>query len=210
MDCFEFEHETKKHKLLLMRDRASGFVMLEYLQEYESSWEPTSDVIVSAVCRWLMMNPKPQWVLTDSATYFTSIQMLEFYGHSGIGVLTTPAEAHEMLGAEEGCIRVLKETAVRLLKEEPDLSMHNIFQLSAHAHNEAIGPSGYSPFQWVRGSAERDVVLPGLNPKKMHESLLRLREKARVAYEMESASRDCPSWATQLEEHHSLSNQVTF
>ena len=49
MDCFEFEHETKKHKLLLMRDRASGFVMLEYLQEYESSWDPTSDVIVSAV-----------------------------------------------------------------------------------------------------------------------------------------------------------------
>ena len=170
-----------------MRDRASGYVMLEFLQTYTGNWEPTTDNIIAAFCKWLMVNPKPQWVITDSATYFTSNQILEFYGNSGVGVLTTPAEAHEMLGAEEGCIRVLKETAVRLLKEEPDLAMENIFQLAAHGHNEAIGPSGYSPFQWLRGGADRDEPLAGQNPKKMFGGLLRLKEKAKAAYEMESA-----------------------
>ena len=114
-----------------MRDRASGYVMLEFLQTYTGNWEPTTDNIIAAFCKWLMVNPKPQWVITDSATYFTSNQILEFYGNSGVGVLTTPAEAHEMLGAEEGRIRVLKETAVRLLKEEPDLAMENIPEVAA-------------------------------------------------------------------------------
>ena len=187
MDCFEFEHSDMKHKVLLMRDRASGFVMLDYLKEYTGSWEPTTSDIISAVCKWLMINPKPQWIISDSATYFTSSQMLEFYGHSGIGVLTTPAEAHEMLGAEEGCIKIIKETTKRLKKEEPELDLKNIFQLAAHAHNESIGPSGFSPFQWVRGSADRDEPLPGQDPKKMFEGLLKLKVKAKVAYEMESA-----------------------
>ena len=187
MDIFEFENDGKKHKLLLMRDRASGYVMVEFFQTYDGNWEPTSDHIIGAVCKWLMHNPKPQWVITDSATYFTSEKMLEFYGTSGVGVLTTPAEAHEMLGAEESCIRILKETAKRLLKEESELPIQNVFQLAAHGHNESINSTGFSPFQWVRGGADRDEPMPGLEPKKMFGGLLKLKEKAKLAYEMESA-----------------------
>ena len=106
---------------------------------------------------------------------------------SGIGVLTTPAEAHEMLGAEESCIRVLKESAKRLLKEDPDVPIPNILQLAAHGCNETINSSGFSPFQWTRGGADRDQALPGLDPKKMFEGLLHLKEKAKAAYELESA-----------------------
>ena len=69
MDIFELEVGDRKHKALMIRDRASGMVMVEYMKEYETNWEPTSDHIISAVCRWLMHNPKPQWVITDSATY---------------------------------------------------------------------------------------------------------------------------------------------
>ena len=187
MDIFEFEHGDRKHKLLPIRDRASGLVMAEHMKEYEGNWGPNSDHIISAVCKWLMHNPKPQWVITDSATYFTSEKMLEFYGMSGVGMLTTPAEAHEMLGAEESCIRVIKERAKRLIKEDSEITMNNIFQLAAHGCNETIKATGFSPFQWVQGGADRDQPLPGLDPKKMFEGLLHLREKAKAGYELESA-----------------------
>ena len=192
MDCFEFEHGDRKFKCLLMRDRASGLAAVEMLQEYGGkegprNWEPSSEDIISCMCRWLMVNPAPRWIITDSATYFTSGSMLDFCAHSGIGVLTTPAEAHEMLGGEEGCIKVLRETAKRVLKEEPELTVTNVLKLAAHGHNQSINSSGFSPFQWTRGGADDFEAMPGADPKKAFEGLLKLKTKAKVAYEMENA-----------------------
>ena len=159
MDVFEYEADVKlKVKFLSMRDRASDLVAVEHLRDYggdeqRRSWEPNSSDIIACVCRWLMVNPTPKWILTDSATYFTSTAMLEFCGSSGIGVLTTPAEAHEMLGAEESCTKILKEAARRLLKDEPELPVSDAFKLAAHGHNQTVGQSGFSPFQWTRGSS---------------------------------------------------------
>ena len=194
MDVFEYEHTSKqKYKFLLMRDRASGLVSVEFLQEYGGddqprSWEPSTNDIVTCVCKWLMWNPTPKWILTDSATYFTSAAFLDFCGQSGMGLLTTPAEAHEMLGAEESCIRVMKEAARRLLLEEPDLAMGDAFRLAAHGHNQSVGPSGFSPFQWTRGSSSPVENLPlGLDPSKAFDGMLKLKEKARVSYELANA-----------------------
>ena len=193
MDVFEYEHGNSKFKFLLMRDRASGLVQVEFLQEYggpeqERNWEPKTSDIVNCVSRWLMVNPTPRWLLTDSATYFTSAAFIDFCGMSGIGLLTTPAESHEMLGSEEACIGVLKETVKRLLKDEPELAIGDAFRLSAHGHNQTCGSSGFSPFQWSRGSSSPHESLPlGADPKKAFAGMLRLREKARVAYEMSNA-----------------------
>ena len=171
-DVFEFEHESKKYKYLLIRDRASGLVQVDLLKVYggpdgESSWEPTTDVVIRMFGRWMMVNPAPKWILTDSATYFTSQQMIDFCGRSGIGLLTTPAEAHQMLGAEEGAIKILKNTVARLLREEETIEVELAFHLAAHGHNQSIGPSGFSPFQWCRGSSAPMENLPvGLNPKE--------------------------------------------
>ena len=185
MDVFEYEHTSKqKYKFLLMRDRASGLVSVEFLKEYGGddqprSWEPSTNDIVTCVCKWLMWNPTPKWILTDSATYFTSAAFLDFCGQSGMGLLTTPAEAHEMLGAEESCIRVMKEAARRLLLEEPDLAMGDAFRLAAHGHNQSVGPSGFSPFQWTRGSSSPVENLPlGLDPSKAFDGMLKLKETA--------------------------------
>ena len=113
-DCFEFEHAGFKHKFLLMRDRASGYVMLEFLQTCTGNWEPTTENITAAFCRWLMVNPMPQW--SPQTVQRTSPPIRPWSSTATVqqGDLTAPAEAHEMLGAEEGRIRVLKETAVRL------------------------------------------------------------------------------------------------
>ena len=66
---------------------------------------------------------------------------------SGIGLLTAPAEAHWLMRAEEGAIRILKNAVARLLREEPSLTVANAFALAAHGSNHTIGPSGYSAFQ---------------------------------------------------------------
>lgn len=140
---------------MIVRDRASGLAQVEHLKQFGgpnhgTAWEPTSDIVIRMVLR---LNLAPKWILTDSATYYTSQKMLEFCSSSGLGLLTTPAESHEMLGAEEGLIRILKSTVERILKEERDLEVELAFHFAAHGHNQTIGPSGYSPFQWARGAS---------------------------------------------------------
>ena len=103
-DVFEYEYGGHKHKFILMRDRASALVQTELLQEYggtdqPSSWEPTSEIVIRMFGRWMMNYPAPKWTIADSATYFTSQAMMDFCMESGLGLLTTPAESHEMLGA---------------------------------------------------------------------------------------------------------------
>ena len=160
--------------------------MVDFLKQYggqdqEASWEPNTEVVIKSFSKWMMHNPAPKWILTDSATYFTSQRMMDFAGQSGIGLLTTPAEAHHMLGAEEGAINIIRKTVSRLLKDEPDIDVEMAYQL-------AIGPSGFSPFQWVRGSSAPIENIPvGVNPRRAFDGMLKLKEKARVAFEIESA-----------------------
>ena len=144
---FEYEFQNHKYKFMLMRDRASGVAMVELFKKYGGpdgppSWEPKSEDVIRIFGRWRMFYPAPKWFLTDSATYYTSQLVMDYAGRSGIGLLTTPAESHQMLGAEEGCIRILKSTADRLLKEEPTTSVELAMILAAHGHNQSIGPSG--------------------------------------------------------------------
>jgi hypothetical protein len=95
-----YEYQNAKYKFLLMRDRASALVMVEFLKKppEETAWEPTSEDISKSFSRWLMVNPAPKWIITDAARYFTSQRILDYAGQSGIGVLTAPAEAHQMMG----------------------------------------------------------------------------------------------------------------
>ncbi|CAK9071165.1 Coiled-coil domain-containing protein 113 [Durusdinium trenchii] len=144
MDCFELEHGERKAKFFLMRDRASGLIMTEFYKLYGGKEGPRIQDIIRAMTKWLMVNPAPRWVITDSATYFTPKKFLDYCGHSGIGVLTAPAEAHKMMGPEEGAIRVMK----RLVNEDLGLSLESLMQLAVHGHNPTIGSSGFSPFQF--------------------------------------------------------------
>lgn len=89
---------------------------------------------------------------------------------------------------EEGAISVLKMAAERLLRQEDGLSVAQAFELAAHGHNQTIGSNGFSPFQWTRGSSCPQGQLPaGINPSKAFGGALKMREKARLAYEAENA-----------------------
>lgn len=136
-----------------------------------------------------MHNPAPKWVISDPATYFTSEQWLDHLGRSGVGPLTAPAEAHWVLGAEEGCIQILKSTANRILKESSyGMEVVDAMTLATHGHNQAIGSNGFSPFQWTRGSSAPEPDLPvGIDPNKAFGGMLKLKARAKIAYEMESA-----------------------
>ena len=184
-DIFEYEHEEKKHKFILWRDRATGYAYVEHLNSYTGAWEPNASHVVGSLIHW---NPKPTWVISDAGTIYTSEEFEEFAGKSGIGLLTAPAEAHHIMGPEEGCIGILKSSARRLLREEQGLSVGQVMALAVHGHNSTINSTGFSPFQWVRGgSCPQENLLPGLDPKKAFGGVLKLKEKARIAYEQEHA-----------------------
>ena len=190
VDVFEYDsgEGKQKDKFLLWRDRASGYVMTDHLSCYKGRWEPTAQDVVRSFVKWLMHNPAPKWILSDAGPQFTAEHFLDFCSRSGIGVLTAPAEAHWILGAEEGCIKILKASVGKLIKEEPTLSVAHAFALAAHGANNTIGPSGFSAFQWLRGAATPQDPLPsGLDPKQAFGGLLRLKEKARIACEQEHA-----------------------
>ena len=97
--------------------------------------------------KWMMINPSPIWIISDSGVQYTAQEFQDFCMSSGIGLLTAPAEAHWLMSAEEGAIRILKNAVARLLREEPSLTVANAFALAAHGSNHTIGPSGYSAFQ---------------------------------------------------------------
>ena len=187
-DVFEYEHDEKKHKFILWRDRASGYAFVDHLQSYDGAWEPSTSHVVGSLIHWLMTNPCPTWIISDAGTIYTSEEFMEFAGRSGIGLLTAPAEAHHIMGPEEGCVGILKNTVRRLLKEEQSLSADQAFALAVHGHNNTINSTGFCPFQWVRGgSCPQENLLPGLNPRNAFGGVLRLKGKARVAYEQEHA-----------------------
>lgn len=187
-DVFEYEHEEKKDKFILWRDRASGYAFVKHLQNYEGAWEPNASHVVASMVQWLMINPSPTWTISDAGTIYTSEEFMEFAQRSGVGLLTAPAEAHHIMGPEEGCIGILKNAVRRLLKEEQSLTVDQAFALAVHGHNNTINSTGFSPFQWVRGgSCPQENLLPGLDPKKAFGGVLRLKEKARIAYEQEHA-----------------------
>ena len=85
-----------------------------------------------------------------------------FAGMSGIGLLTAPAKAHHMLGAEENAIKLIKSTATRMLKDEVSMEVEMAYTLAAHGRDGSINTAGFSPFQCARGStAPMENALPG-------------------------------------------------
>ncbi len=52
------------------------------------------------------------------------------------------------------------------MKEMPDLDIEEAMHLATHAHNSAIGSSGFSPYQWTCGAVPDDDVLVGMDPSK--------------------------------------------
>ena len=196
-DVFELEFQddddgnTQKAKFILWRDRASGLAFTDLLQVYGGdvrNWEPKTSDVLKSFGKWLMMNPSPKWVVSDPASYYTSSEFIDYMSRSGIGILTSPAEAHWVMGAEEGCINILKSTYRRLKKECPAMGVEDLMNLATHGHNQTIGPHGFSPFQWCRGSDAPEPSLPvGIRPKDAFDGALKLKAKAKIAYEMEYA-----------------------
>ena len=194
-DVFEYsfkneEGKIRKLKACIWVDRASRFCMVSGLKIYDEAWEPTTSEIIRVFLRdWMMTCPAPRWLLADSALYYTSEELREFCGKSGIGLMIAPPEAHWVMSHEEQLIGRLKATVDRMIKEDPDLSVISMFHYACHAHNSTIQhQSGYAPFQWVRGAIPADMVPEGANPKKAFDEVLKFREQAAVAYRRSQAA----------------------
>ena len=71
--------------------------------------------------------------MADSALYYTSEEMRDFCGRSGVGLLISPPEAHWLMSHEELLIGRLKAAVDRLIKEDPNLSVISMFHYACHA-----------------------------------------------------------------------------
>ena len=187
-DVFEYEEKDGvKHKMILWRDRATGLTMVDHLARYESgAWEPKSQNVIESLTKWLMTYPQPKWILSDAARYYTSSHELP-----GVGLATAPAEAHWIMGPDESTIGILKKTVERLQREGDRLEVAQLFQLAAAATNSHVGPSGFSAYQWAFGHGggvlDDQLLLKGIEPRKAFDSLVKEREKAKIAFERERA-----------------------
>ncbi len=191
-DIFEYEdEEKKKYKGIIWRDRATGLTMLEILHGMEGGghWEPTSKDIIQSLTRWMMFHPAPMWIVADAATYYTSQELMDFCGRSGIGLTIVPAEAHWLMGSEEQAIGVAKRAVTKMRKEFVQYDVATLFQLAAHAANAHVGGSGYSAYQWVHGKDHftGDSLPAGMDPTLAFGGLLKARDRIRIAYETEKA-----------------------
>ena len=193
VDAFEYEDEkgSQKHHGLLWRDRASGLTMVDMLHgtALGARWAPTTTIVIQSMARWISRYPAPTWIVTDPAAYFTSIELADFLGRSGIGLTCIPAEAHYLMGAEEQAIGIAKRTLKRLQNKENDLGIPTLLDLATLAMNSHVGSSGFSAYQWVHGKDYfNGENLPlGIDAKKAFGGLLRAREKAKIEFAKEKA-----------------------
>ena len=95
-DVFEYEHKDRKHQRPGKWYGNGGRAAQVHGHGRGHSW-----VI-------LKVAHAQSWVLSDAGRQFTSEAFADFAARSGIGLMTAPAEAHWLLGAEEGCINILK------------------------------------------------------------------------------------------------------
>ena len=96
--------------------------------------------------------------------------------------------------------------AGRVPEAQARFPMNNIFQLAAHGCNETINATGFSPFQWVRGGADRDEPLPGLDPKKMLKVCCTSKRKPKQDMNLRARNNACQSSTTVLAGHLKFSN----
>ena len=141
----------------------SGGMKLSDVLPQRRAFVPSTETMVEATtCGWIQHYPKPQWLMTDPATCFTSKGFGEWTSRSGLGLFSTAGEAHRMLGSIEGLIETLKLTGQRLLTTIPELTLYAAACLAVAAHNVQERVGGYSPVQWAfgaRGTAEADIPM---------------------------------------------------
>ena len=128
-------------------------------------------------------------ILDDAATYYTSQELMDFCGGSGVGLTIVPAEAHWLMGSEEQAIGVAKRAVSKMRKEFESYDVATLFQLAAHAANAHVGGSGYSAYQWVHGQDyfQGHSLPAGMDPRLAFGGLLKARDRIRIAYETEKA-----------------------
>lgn len=112
----EIEQEKRKYSFILWRDRASGLSLIDLVHRREGleKWSPSTATVVKSLTKWMAFHPPPQWIVADAATYYTSVEFMEYLGRSGIGLTIAPAEAHWIMGAEEQAIGVAKRTFLKV------------------------------------------------------------------------------------------------
>ena len=169
---------------------------------FSGHWEPATSRVLNSFAKWLMINPSPTWLLTDAGVQYTSDEFQQFCMNSGIGLMTAPAEAHWILGAEEGAIGILKASVKRLLNEEPSVGGERLciggpWGQPCHWALGILrigGPWG-QPCHWALGILRiptgpwrgQDPLPSGLEPWRAFGGILRLKEMARIAFEQEHA-----------------------
>ena len=162
-DPFELTTNESRTKFVIYMDWACKLASCSTLHEgpLEQAWEPKTTLLIEKLLEdWMQHFPKMQWIFSDPAGQYVGREFREWCGASGIGLMTTPGEAHEALGSVENLIRIIKRTARRLLDEghTPKVAM----LMAIVAHNNQAKETGYAPVSWAFGAAADGERIEGL------------------------------------------------
>ena len=153
MDAWELTKGPIKQYFVIHADIACRMAAVSKLSEelpLRRVFVPSTTSVIDAFTGgWLQHKPKPEWLMADPATCFTSNEFAEFTSRQGFGLFITAGEAHWMLGSVEGLLRAIKLSAQRILASMPGLALYTAACLAVAAHNVHDRVGGYSPAQWA-------------------------------------------------------------
>ena len=89
-------------------------------------------------------------------TSFVSIELREWAGVRGIGLLIVPGEFHGLTADLENLIRVITRLARKLADDHPSLTFASCVSLACFSHNNGFKTGGYSPVQWAFGADKEE------------------------------------------------------
>ena len=178
-----------KLKFVLFVDAATHFRVAEPLKRMnvtEMKQESTQEVIDAFSRRWLADKPKPEIIIPDNGTAFTSKAFSDFCSSVNIWA-APPAETESWAhGLAESTIQEVKETMGRIQTGSPELSPETCLYLATGALNQTSFVKGYSSYQWVYGkdfsfTEEDEVTLAQLRDEAPHAEFAKLVAKRKEA-----------------------------
>ena len=186
MDFAVLKHAGTVSHILLMIDEAShklvGSVALEHADTVSKN-VTTQTVIEILEKDWIQHYGSPRILRYDPEGCFRSRALEEWASQLRIEALPIPGEDHAQLGLIEGSVRIVKEGAAKLLKDNPSLSVQQATSRMICAHNTLDRVRGFSPLQWAQGrDIEMDSEIQDPTESIDMEKNLRLRLEAEAVF----------------------------
>ena len=199
LDAFEWTVPglKKKARFLLIIDLATKLRSAALIRTYPDNamhGESSEEVIHALVSGWLAHYPKPEIIIPDNASSFSSVHFHEFVLAQGIRLHLPPEKEAWSHGIVESAGKDVKHVATAIQTESLDNTPEMTLALACSALNSTEYTAGFSAHQWASGShysiSDEDVRLwQAVDPSKEFVNVAKARQDAEEVARQSRAQR---------------------